>query len=531
MNLRRNRKGIAGLALLILSIICIESAMRAQDAPQGEGQPARAVRLSYVDGQVKLSQGNQVLAEHAVANTPLFEGMQLTTGDNGKAEIQFEDGSVARIAPDSSLTLAVLRGAGASADAEIELNGGLAYLELHGEGQAGQISVHFGSNVATTSGFTAMRVTLDSPPGSVAVFSGNVHLEIAAAATGAIATDLHGGENIALDASDPSQYTLAESIEPNSWDAWNSDRDEALTAEEAAQTGAPSNLGETQNPAWNDLDANGSWYDVPDQGYVWSPNEAANADFDPYGNGEWMWTPAYGYVWASGYPWGYLPFHCGAWSFYSGFGWGWAPGTGGCMPWWGRGFYGGANIGFAPIGYRPIRRPLPPHGPIGHRPVPMIAVNRHTPLGNSSLPPRDKDTPVIIAGSTVHALRPLPSRPVYSHDAFTSERDHAVPAAGMAGKQPETPRSGYIGNHPAPEIATSPSYTQAHPRPEIHNSPPPSYSPPRIYSNNGGASHSSNSGSSHSGGSSSGGYHGGGGGNSGGGGGSHSSGGGGGGRH
>ena len=64
---------------------------------QGSGQPARAVRLSYVDGQVKLAQGNQVLAEQAVANTPLFEGMQLTTADNGKAEIQFEDGSVARL--------------------------------------------------------------------------------------------------------------------------------------------------------------------------------------------------------------------------------------------------------------------------------------------------------------------------------------------------------------------------------------------------------------------------------------------------
>ena len=43
-----------------------------QGTQQGTGQPARAVRLSYVDGQVKLSQGNQVLAEQAVANTPLL---------------------------------------------------------------------------------------------------------------------------------------------------------------------------------------------------------------------------------------------------------------------------------------------------------------------------------------------------------------------------------------------------------------------------------------------------------------------------
>jgi hypothetical protein len=357
-----NRKGIAGLAFLVVGLVVIATVAWAQDAQQNPGQPARAVRLSLVDGQVKLAQGDQVLAEQAAANTPLFEGMQLTTSDNGKAEIQFEDGSVARLAPDSSLTLEVLRGAGASADAEMILNSGLAYFELQGGGLAGQIRVRFGSTMATGSGFTVLRVAMDTPPGSLAVFSGNVHFEIASTAAASVAADLHGGESIALDPADPSQYSLAESIEPNSWDAWNSDRDQALTAEAAAQTGAPANLGETANPAWNDLDANGSWYDVPGQGYVWSPNDAADAGFDPYGNGEWTFTPGYGYVWVSGYPWGYVPFQCGAWNFYNGFGWGWAPGMGGCAPWWGRGAYGGLNIGFAPGGYRPISRPSPRTG-------------------------------------------------------------------------------------------------------------------------------------------------------------------------
>ena len=96
---------------MALAVLCFEPALRAQDQaqPQGPGQPARAVRLSYVDGQVTLSQGGQVLAQQAVANTPLLEGMQLTTADSGKAEIQFEDGSVARLSPDSSLTLQVFK--------------------------------------------------------------------------------------------------------------------------------------------------------------------------------------------------------------------------------------------------------------------------------------------------------------------------------------------------------------------------------------------------------------------------------------
>ena len=488
MNLIGNRRAIAGLAVLTLGVASLLAAARAQQAqqnmaPQGTGQPARAVRLSFVDGQVTLAQGNQVLATQAVANTPLFEGTQLTTSDNGKAEIQFEDGSVVRIAPDSMLTLQVLRGAGTGADAELAVNSGLCYFEFQGGGQAGQMSVHFGSSVATTSGFTVLRVAMDTPPGSLAVFSGNVHLQIGTSSPSElVGADLHGGENIALNPADPSQFSLAESIEPNSWDAWNSDRDQALTAEAANQTGAPENLGESQNPAWNDLDASGSWYDVPGQGYVWSPYEAANADFDPYGNGEWMYTPSYGYVWASGYSWGYTPYQCGAWNFYNGFGWGWAPGMGGCRPWWGTGFYGGPNIGFAPGGYRPISRPLPPHGPIGHRPIPVVPVNRHYALGNTSLPARDRNAHVTIAGSTVVPLRPLPSRPVYSHEGFTSGSNRTTPGntgVGTRGGPPATPGSGFTGNRPAGVTRPAPSYIPPpRPAPEGHSTPSPSYTAP-----------------------------------------------------
>ena len=537
VNLIGNRKANAGLAALALGMASLAVVASAQEVQQDTGQPARAVRLSFVDGQVKLAQGNQVLAEQAVVNTPLFEGMQLTTADDGKAEIQFEDGSVVRIAPDSMLTLQVLRGAGTGADAELVVNSGLCYFEFQGGGQAGQMTVHFGSSVATTSGFTVLRVAMDTPPGTLAVFSGNVHLQVANQASATPASvDLHGGESVALDPADPTQFNLAESIEPNSWDAWNSDRDEALTAEAASQTGAPENLGESQNPAWNDLDASGSWYDVPGEGYVWSPYEAANADFDPYGNGDWMYTPSYGYVWASGYSWGYMPYQCGAWNFYSGFGWGWAPGMGGCRPWWGLGYYGGANIGRGPGGYRPISRPLPPHGPIGHRPIPVVPVHRRMEFANTALPARDKNAHVTIAGSTVEPLRPLPSRPVYSHESFTYEGNRNAPGNNGTGTRGGPPATGssYPGNRPASETRTAPGYTPPpRPAPVIRSSPPsytppprpapvtrsspPSYSPP-AYSPPRSAPSSSSPSSSHSSG-----------GGGGGGGGSHSSGGGGGG--
>ncbi len=58
------------------------AALRADD-PNGGGS-GRAVRLSSVDGQVQVSQGADVLADHALTNTPLFEGTQIRRGTTGE---------------------------------------------------------------------------------------------------------------------------------------------------------------------------------------------------------------------------------------------------------------------------------------------------------------------------------------------------------------------------------------------------------------------------------------------------------------
>ena len=70
------------VAALALAAQALAPASWADDA----AAPARAVRLSSVDGQVQLSTGNQVLADGAVANTPLFEGTRVVTSDDGRAQ-------------------------------------------------------------------------------------------------------------------------------------------------------------------------------------------------------------------------------------------------------------------------------------------------------------------------------------------------------------------------------------------------------------------------------------------------------------
>ncbi len=215
---------------------------------------------------------------------------------------------------------------------------------------------------------------------------------------------------------------------------WNSDRDQALNAEGSAKTAATQGMADASNPAWTDLDANGNWYNVPGTGYVWSPYDASNGGWDPYGYGNWMYTPRVGLQF-SGYSWGYLPYQCGLWNYYNNFGWGWAPGMGGCSPWWNSGFGGyGLNLGVLPVGYHPPVIPRMPHrvGPgKGYGPIPLIAVNRKPTGGGATLPPRDRGTSVTIAGVKVQPVHPLSPRPSYDRSA-SSYVNHTVPATSFA---------------------------------------------------------------------------------------------------
>jgi hypothetical protein len=531
-----------GIGLGALVLLAAGVATRADDT----GSKARAVRLSYVQGQVQISQGAQAVTSQAAANMPLFEGYQITTGQDGQAEVQFEDGSVVRIAPDSGVTLKVLRGQGSSGQAEIVLNGGLGYFELQGGDQAGRIDVRFGNAVVTAGGFTVMRVNMDTPPGTLAVFSGNAHLEQG----DDVALDLHGNESVTLNGQDPKQYNMAETIETNSWDQWNSDRDQAMQAEATTPNKATDSFVNSDNPAWNDLNANGNWYDVPGTGYVWSPYEAAYSGWDPYGLGQWMWTPGFGYGWVSGYPWGFMPYSCGLWNFYGSFGWGWSPGMGmGC----GGGFYGGflgPNIGVAPSGYRPvIRPPLVMHPPDGRFPRPIV-VNREPRNGFSGPTMRPNKGPVLIAGHPVEPLKPVPVRTSLTQPGRGVLAGGATNRASFAGgNEPRVPV--FAGGTPQRLGYATPSTEQGyHSAPERGYAPPRGYSPPAqrgessvsrgeyssggvtpsggSYSRGGGGAYHGDSGGSYHGGSGSGGSRGGGGGYSGGGGGGESRGGGGG---
>src|SRR5690348_2315716 len=64
---------------------------------------ARIVRLSEVDGSVQIDRNTGKGIENAIPNMPVTQGVRLESGDNGRAEVEFENGSVLRLADNTSV--------------------------------------------------------------------------------------------------------------------------------------------------------------------------------------------------------------------------------------------------------------------------------------------------------------------------------------------------------------------------------------------------------------------------------------------
>lgn len=400
-------------------MLCGVPALRADDAGPGEW----VARLSAVDGQVRVLVAGEPVVDQALVNLPVSVGTEIVTGDDGRAEIEFEDGTVARIAPNSGMRVIALRGSGGQS---LQLEGGLGYFET----RTGTAMVRFGTAVANVDSSTLLRLRLDAPPGEAAVLSGVAEIKLDKGASFTLA----GGQSATLSAEDPNQYATTTLVR-DSWDAWNQDRNQALVNEASASTGALAI--DNGTPAWSDLDANGSWYPVPGVGEVWSPRVASAGDWEPYGCGHWVWTPRFGYVWVSCWQWGFMPYMCGNWDFYDGFGWGWSPY--GCGAGWGGGFFTTVRVRRGPPGYRPLPHPGPrPRRPIGEpRPPhpPVIPIDRKGP-GHERLPERGAEASI---GGTI--LRPLP--PLH-------------PIQSRAPGQSDLQRGAAPGIHPGPKPVVVP---------------------------------------------------------------------------
>ena len=86
---------VVAVSSLLLTVACLTVSAVADSQ-------VRVVRLSEVQGDVKVDRNLGQGYEKAFLNLPITQGVKLQTKNDGRAEVEFEDGSVVRLTPNSA---------------------------------------------------------------------------------------------------------------------------------------------------------------------------------------------------------------------------------------------------------------------------------------------------------------------------------------------------------------------------------------------------------------------------------------------
>jgi ferric-dicitrate binding protein FerR (iron transport regulator) len=275
----------------------------------------RIVRLSEVKGQAQMDRGVGRGFEPAIANLPIVENCRLQTG-NGVAEVEFEDNSSLRLAPDSEVDFPTLeRLASGATVSSVRLVKGMAYVSLM-KTPGNRFDILFGQQSLALPPSSHVRLQLEGTDAKLAVLDGAVQIKNSDGVE-----DVPHKRTITFAMAGSSEPTVAKSVDTNPFDAWDHNADEyhARQATMSAFNNTPYTYG------LSDMTYYGDFADIGGCGMMWRPYFASVA-WDPYANGAWAWYGGVGYSWVSPYPWGWTPYHYGMWSFCPGTGWGWMPG-------------------------------------------------------------------------------------------------------------------------------------------------------------------------------------------------------------
>lgn len=288
---------------------------------QEEASRARVVRLSFGEGTVTVLRPDVSEWSTAPVNTPIQEGFKLSTAADSYAEVEFENGSAARLGESGILAFTQLGLASSGAKLNrMTLEQGYATFSLRsGSDDVNELSVGDATITVPPSSEARFRTDLENGALRVEVFKGSVSV-----------TSPEGSQDLAEDMvleirpGAENAFALNKGITKDSWDKWVGERESVVTASmnHPAPGLSPGDVNSTMY-GWNDLNNYGNWAYIPGYGYGWYP--AAGADFIPYSNGRWVVYPGLGWTWVSFEPWGWLPYHYGQWLFYTGIGWVWIP--------------------------------------------------------------------------------------------------------------------------------------------------------------------------------------------------------------
>ena len=303
------RPSASRLSLILFTAASITSAVPALAASQ-----VRIVRLSDVQGSVQIDKNTGLGFENAFLNLPITQGTQLRTGDRGRAEIEFEDGSSMRLAPNTSIDFSTLGlSDSGSRISQVNLTAGMAYVNWLGK-SGDQFGLNFSQEKISLIQPSHFRIDASPETATLAVFKGDVDVD---GPTGKIVVEKK--KTATFDLSQDDKYTVANNIVEAPLDSWDKEAS-AYHDQYAKNNSSPYGYGVS------DLNYYGSYTSVPGYGMMWQPY-FTGVGWDPFMDGAWGWYPGFGYMFASAYPWGWLPYRYGNWSYVPRYGWMWQPGA------------------------------------------------------------------------------------------------------------------------------------------------------------------------------------------------------------
>jgi hypothetical protein len=305
------------VSILIVAVVCV-----GLHPIYTAASHARIIRLSLVQGDVRIlhdSKGDPLASdkapwERAELNLPIRQHDVLAT-DNGRAEVEFENGAMAFINENSVLEFFDLSLDDGSLTTRLILRQGTGSFYVN-PARDDYFSVTGGDFTAEAAGRANFRMDNFDDGSTVAVIKGQVSV---------VHKDnnklLVKGQSFTMSAG-AATGTVSSATQNDDFDRWVSGReDSVVTATNAAMQYSNSS---SYVSGFGDLYTYGGFYPIAGMGYGWQPY-GVGLGWSPFDYGNWFYGSQFGWSFIGSQPWGWLPYHYGGWVFQPGIGWLWTP--------------------------------------------------------------------------------------------------------------------------------------------------------------------------------------------------------------
>jgi hypothetical protein len=352
-----SRNLLHAAALTLFSLLFIASSPSFADSSH-----IRIIRLSLVQGQVRFARdvkgdpmaSPNVSWENAELNLPIRQGYVIAT-DNGRAEIEFENGSMAFLSSGTVLEFYDLSLEDGAKTTRLVLRQGSASFYVN-PANGDYFSVTGGDFSVEADGHSSFRLDNFDDGSVVNVMKGHVSVLRKNQTTALVK-----GQSLSMRASDSGSISIGHLTDNDDFDRWVAGRTETVAAATNAAQPYVNSSGYSSGLA--SLYTYGGWYPCAGYGNCWQPY-GVGADWSPFNSGFWFSDPSIGLSFIGDQPWGWLPYHYGGWIFNPSLGWMWSP-------------YGLGGGGYAPVTGIWLHSKT---GPIGIVPVHPLDARGKTPI-------------------------------------------------------------------------------------------------------------------------------------------------------